>query len=72
MTRYCPCGHPIERKPGEGKAAFENRKHCNSDHRYLYHKPAPPKKAFGLAIPQNKVQRRIGVGLLHYLYNRPV
>lgn len=72
MTRYCPCGRPIERKPGESKAAAGKRKYCSPEHRYRYHKPAPPKKRFGIRVPEDKTKLRTGPGLLHYLYNRPV
>lgn len=55
MTNICPCGRPIEQKPGESEAAVKKRKYCN-----------------GILVPKTKVQRRVGHGLLHYLYSRPV
>lgn len=71
-VRLCPCGCRLERKPKESEAAFEKRQYCDGKCRAKYHKPAPPAKAFGVLVPQDKTKLRVGGGMLNYLYGRPV
>jgi hypothetical protein len=72
MPKYCPCGTPLERKKYESDAAFEARQHCNVKCRTKYYKPKPAERTFGIEVPKDKTQRRVGHGLLNYLYSRPV
>ena len=72
MPRYCPCGCKLERKKYESDAGFEKRQHCNGKCRARYYKPKPAERAFGVEIPKDKSQRKVGHGMLSYLYGRPV
>ena len=72
LSRYCPCGTPLERKKNEGPAAFEKRLYCDLKCRTRYYKPKPAERGFGFEVPQDKSQRRVGEGMLRYFYSKPI
>ena len=72
MPRYCPCGTRLERKEYESQAAFENRLYCNNQHRAKYHPRKPAEHNFGIQVRKDKTKPRVGPGMLHYLYGKPV
>lgn len=71
-SSYCPCGTKLERKKNESNAAFEKREYCNQKCRTRYYKPKPAERGFGVEVPKDKKKRRVGHGMLNYLYSRPV
>lgn len=69
--RLCPCGARLVRKANESQARFEERKYCNSQHRGKYHNYGPAERGFGIEIPKDKTRRRVGLGMMGFLYGRP-
>ena len=72
MAGICPCGTRLERKKYESPASFEKRQHCDVICRTRYYKPKPAERGFGIEVPQDKTKRRVGQGMLAYLYGKPV
>jgi hypothetical protein len=70
--RVCPCGERLVKKAYERQSQFDNRQHCDRDCKNKYHQGSPRERGFGFEAPADKSQHRVGVGMLSYLYNRPV
>jgi hypothetical protein len=70
--RVCECGTRLERKKYESQAAYEKRLYCDFKCRTKYYKPKPAERGFGIEVPKNKCQRRVGTGMLRYFYSKPV
>jgi hypothetical protein len=72
MAGVCPCGTMLEKKAYESNAAFEKRQYCGVKCRARYYRAKPAEHNFGVEVPKDKTQRRVGLGMLGYLYNKPV
>jgi hypothetical protein len=71
QIRVCPCGERLEQKSYESEAQFERRKYCGTRCKGKYHRDPPRENGFGLAVPKDKTQRRVGKGMMAFFVGTP-